>query len=248
MDVNNLFVLDSDLKEAGSVTGFARNESIKSVRYFGDRAYVITYKAIDPLFIIDLSDPEDPEIEGEVMIDGFSTLLIPAGEGRLLGIGHATGDNGYGGEFENGLKIVLFDISDPAEPKVLDSKEFEEMSSFAQSDHHALTINKEDGWFAVPYEIYRYNEWPDGDDVIIEDDAEAPSASLDSEDTEIVEDEPFVEEMHEAGILVFTADDKFGSIDQHKLDAAQLFRSVYIGEWIYALDAKGEVYSFKPAL
>ena len=133
-------MLDSDLNEAGSVTGFARNESIKSVRYFGDRAYVITYKAIDPLFIIDLSDPEDPEIEGEVMIDGFSTLLIPAGEGRLLGIGHATGDNGYGGEFENGLKIVLFDISDPSEPKVLDSKEFEDMSSFAQSDHHALTI------------------------------------------------------------------------------------------------------------
>ena len=57
-----------------------------------------------------------------------------------------------------------------------------------------------------------------------------------------------MEEMHEAGILVFTADDKFGSIDQHKLDATQLFRSVYIGEWIYALDAKGNVYSFKPAL
>ena len=236
MDVNNIFVLDSDLKEVGSVTGFARNESIKSVRYFGDRAYVITYKAIDPLFIIDLSDPKDPEIEGEVMIDGFSTLLVPAGEGKLLGIGHATGDNGYGGEFENGLKIVLFDISDPSEPKILDSKEFEDMSSFAQSDHHALTINKEDGWFAIPYEIYRYNDWPEGGDIIIEDDAE------------IVEDEPFVEEMHEAGILVFTANDKFGSIDQHRLDAAQLFRSVYIGEWVYALDAKGDVYSFKPAL
>lgn len=236
MDVNNIFVLDSDLKEAGSVTGFARNESIKSVRYFGDRAYVITYKAIDPLFIIDLSDPKDPEIEGEVMIDGFSTLLVPAGEGKLLGIGHATGDNGYGGEFANGLKIVLFDISDPSEPKILDSKEFEDMSSFAQSDHHALTINKEDGWFAIPYEIYRYNDWPEGGDIIIEDDAE------------IVEDEPFVEEMHEAGILVFTANDKFGSIDQHRLDAAQLFRSVYIGEWVYALDAKGDVYSFKPAL
>lgn len=248
MDVNNIFVLDSDLKEAGSVTGFARNESIKSVRYFGDRAYVITYKAIDPLFIIDLSDPKDPEIEGEVMIDGFSTLLIPAGEGRLLGIGHATGDNGYGGEFDNGLKIVLFDISDPSEPKILDSKEFEDMSSFAQSDHHALTINREDGWFAIPYEIYRYNEWPEGGDVIIEDDAEEPSATIDSDDTEIAEDEPYVEEMHEAGILVFTANDRFGSIDQHKLDATQLFRSVYIGEWIYALDAKGDVYSFKPAL
>ena len=245
MDVNNLFVLDSDLKEAGQVTGFARNESIKSVRFLGDKAYVITYQAIDPLFIIDLADPTNPKIEGEVMIDGFSTLLVPVSEGRLLGIGHATGDNGYGGEYDSGLKIVLFDISDPSEPKVLDSKEFEDMTSFAQSDHHALTINKEDGWFAIPYEVYRYEEWLDGD-VVIED-AEVPPET-DSEETEIAPEEPVVTEMHEAGIMVFTADDKFGSVDQHKLDATQLFRSVYIGDWIYALDAKGNVYSFKPAL
>ena len=252
MDVNNLYVLDSGLKEAGKVTGFARNESIKSVRYFGDKAYVITYEAIDPLFIIDLSDPKDPKIEGEVMIDGFSTLLVPVSEGRLLGIGHATGDNGYGGEFENGLKLVLFDISDPSEPKILDSKEFEDMSSFAQSDHHALTVNKDEGWFAIPYEIYRYEEWLD-DDVIIEDDlivedAEEPSESTDSEETEEIIEEPVEDYGHEAGILVFKAGDKFGKMDQHKIDATQLFRSVYIGDWIYALDAHGEVYSFKPAL
>ena len=248
MDVNNLYVLDSDLREAGKVTGFARNESIKAVRYFGDKAYVITYEAIDPLFVIDLSDPTDPEIEGEVMIDGFSTLLVPAGEGRLLGIGHATGDNGYGGEFDSGLKIVLFDISDPSEPKVLDSKEFEDMTSFAQSDHHALTINTKDGWYAIPYEVYRYEELTDGDGmVVLDDDAETPS-DVETDDIEIEPEEPAVTETHEAGIMVFTAGDKFGKIDQHKLDADQLFRSVYIGDWIYALDANGDVYSFKPAL
>ena len=248
MDVNNLYVLDSDLKEAGKVTGFARNESIKAVRYFGDKAYVITYEAIDPLFVIDLSDPTDPEIEGEVMIDGFSTMLVPAGEGRLLGIGHATGDNGYGGEFDSGLKIVLFDISDPSEPKVLDSKEFEDMTSFAQSDHHALTINTKDGWYAIPYEVYRYEELTDGDDmVVLDDDAEEPF-DVETDDIEIEPEEPAVVETHENGIMVFTAGDKFGKIDQHKLDADQLFRSVYIGDWIYALDANGDVYSFKPAL
>ncbi len=248
MDVNNLYVLDSDLKEAGKVTGFARNESIKAVRYFGDKAYVITYEAIDPLFVIDLSDPTDPEIEGEVMIDGFSTMLVPAGEGRLLGIGHATGDNGYGGEFDSGLKIVLFDISDPSEPKVLDSKEFEDMTSFAQSDHHALTINTKDGWYAIPYEVYRYEELIDGDDmVILDDDAEEPF-DVETDDIEIEPEEPAVVETHDSGILIFTAGDKFGKIDQHKLDAEQLFRSVYIGDWIYALDANGDVYSFKPAL
>ena len=242
MDVNNLYVLDEKLNEAGKVTGFARNESIKSVRYIGDKAYVITYQAIDPLFIIDLSDPKDPEIEGEVMIDGFSTLLVPVSEGRLLGIGHATGDNGYGGEYDSGLKIVLFDISDPSEPKVLDSKEFEDMSSFAQSDHHALTVNTKEGWFAIPYEIYRYfDTWEDGDDLVVED-----AESAETDDIDVTEDEPVELSTHEAGILVFKADDKFGAIDQHALDATQLFRSVYIGDWIYALDASGNVYSFKP--
>ena len=246
MDVNNLFVLDSKLKETGNVTGFARNESIKSVRYFGDKAYVITYEAIDPLFIIDLSDPSDPKIEGEVMIDGFSTLLVPVSEGRLLGIGHATGDNGYGGEFENGLKLVLFDISDPSQPKVLDSKEFEDMSSLAQNDHHALTVNKDAGWFAIPYDVYRYEDWLE-DDVIIEEDAEE-SSDDDEEEIEALIDDPPVEYGHEAGILVFKTGDKFGKMDQHRIDASQLFRSVYIGDWIYALDERGEVYSFKPAI
>ena len=255
MDVNNLYVLDSKLNEAGKVTGFARNESIKAVRYFGDKAYVITYEAIDPLFIIDLSDQTDPKIEGEVMIDGFSTLLVPVGEGRLLGIGHATGDNGYGGEYDSGLKLVLFDISDPSEPKVLDSKEFEDMTSFAQDDHHALTVNLDEGWFAIPYEIYRYAMWDTG----VVEDVETPEESIEAEDAEgagdteadVIEEpveEPVYEDYHEAGILVFRTGDKFGKMDQHRLDATQLFRSVYIGEWIYALDGDGEVYSFKPAL
>ena len=259
MDVNNLYVLDQDLKETGNVTGFARNESIKAVRYFGSKAYVITYEAIDPLFIIDLSDPSAPKIEGEVMIDGFSTLLIPVGEGRLLGIGHATGDNGYGGEFDSGLKLVLFDISDPSEPKVLDSKEFKDMTSFAQDDHHALTVNSDAGWFAIPYDVYHYDMWETGvieDDMIVYDDAEAPEDSAEgkeekTEDVEIIEEpveEPAVDEYHEAGILVFRTGDKFGKMDQHKLDATELYRSVYIGDWIYALDAEGNVYSFKPAL
>ncbi|MBQ4361816.1 MAG: beta-propeller domain-containing protein, partial [Lachnospiraceae bacterium] len=76
-DVNNLYVLDGELNEVGSVTGFARNEHIEAVRFIGTRAYVITYEQIDPLFILDLSDPADPRIDGEVEITGFSTLLVP---------------------------------------------------------------------------------------------------------------------------------------------------------------------------
>lgn len=215
IEVNNLFVLDSSLKQAGELSGFARNESIKAVRYIADKAYVITYEAIDPLFIIDLSDPSRPVIEGEVKIDGFSTLLIPISEDRLLGIGYATGDNGYGGEYSSGLKLATFDISDPSEPKVIDSKEFEEMDSPVQSTHLALTVNSKEGWFAFPYDIYHYDEEEDVD-------------------------------TFEAGVLVFSADNKIKVLDKHKLCKQYLYRSVYIDKYIYALDGDGNTFSFIP--
>ena len=242
MDVNNLYVLNESLIETGKVTGFARNESIKAVRFIGNKAYVITYQAIDPLFIIDLSDPEDPLIEGEVMIDGFSTLLVPVGESRLLGIGHATGDNGYGGEYDSGLKLALFDISDPSEPKVLDSREFENMTSPAQSDHKALTVNGKEGWFAIPYDIYSYEN--SSDDIVVIEDAEEPETSGEEYGTETSSaDNP-----HQAGVLVFRAGDSIDVVDQHEIEATQLLRSVFIEDWIYALDADGAAGSFKAEL
>lgn len=256
MDVNNLFVLDGKLKEAGKVAGFARNESIRAVRYIGNKAYVITYEQIDPLFIIDLTDPSDPHIEGEVEIDGFSSLLIPVADGRLLGIGHATGDNGYGGEYASGLKLALFDTSDPSGPKVLSSREFKDMESPAQSSHLALSVNKKDGWYAIPYSIYNYLD----DDVdVIEEDSESGDADVIAEDNEQgdTDDETAVAisdaaaetgaPEYDAGVLVFSADDEINVIDQHHLATEYLPRSVYIGNYIYALDGSGNAYSFSTA-
>ena len=244
IDVNNLFVLDSELKEAGSVTGFARNESIKAVRYVGDKAYVITYEAIDPLFIIDLSDPENPAIEGEVMIDGFSTLLIPVSESRMLGIGHATGDNGYGGEYDSGLKLALFDISDPSKPAVLDSMEFKDMTSPAQSDHHALMVNAEAGYYAIPYSIDSYGDVIIDDGDVLVDDGDVFTEDIDAEEDE----EPEDDSSHEDGVLVFGADDSVKLLERHVLDDGWLVRSVYIGDWIYALDSEGSIQSFRPEI
>jgi len=238
MDVNNLYVLDKDLKESGKVSGFARNESIKSVRFIGPKAYVITYEAIDPLFIIDLADPEDPRIEGEVKIDGFSTLLIPVSDGRLLGIGHATGDNGYGGEFDSGLKLALFDISDPSSPKVLDSREFENMYSPAQSDHHALTVIPDQDSFAIPYEQYHETATEE-----IVDDAEAADDTAPAE--EINDDDVYIPPQYENGVLVFRAGDSIGGIDQHQLESGYINRAVYIDDYIYALDDDGNAVSFR---
>jgi len=149
-DVNYLYVLDEDLKIVGKVKGFAAGEQIKAVRFLGDTAYVITYEQTDPLFVIDLRDPAAPEMLGSVKITGFSSLLVPAGENMLIGIGTATSEEEIG-EVEDGVKIALFDISDPKSPKVLDSIEYKGWSSDVQYNHKALTVNREAGWYAIPY-------------------------------------------------------------------------------------------------
>ena len=196
--------------------------------------------------MIDLSDPSSPSIDGEVKIDGFSTLLLPAGKGKLLGIGHATGDNGYGGQYASGLKLVLFDISDPSAPSVIDSMEFEDMDSPAQYTHKALNVNTDEGWYAIPYSVWHYNE----PDLIIEEDPSDLSGSETgsvSSDTLMSEEEPVIEDEpeHESGVLIFGADDELTIYDRHRLECDNLTRSVYIDDYIYAIDDSGEVSSFR---
>ena len=149
-NVNYLYVLDENLKTIGKVKGFAKGEEIKAVRYIGHMAYVITYRQTDPLFVIDLSDPQAPEMLGSVKITGFSLLLVPEGEDKLIGIGTATSEEEIG-EVEDGVKIALFDIRDPLEPKVLESMEYKNRASDVQYDHRALTVNGREGWYAIPY-------------------------------------------------------------------------------------------------
>ena len=156
-DVNFLYILDEKLKQIGEVSGFATNEHIEAVRYIGNTAYVITFERTDPLFVIDLSDPKKPKITGEVKIDGFSSSLTPVDENTLLGIGYSTITNYSGGVQTNGLKIVLFDISDKNRPKVISEKELTDCSSPAQENHKAIVINRKKGYFAIPINDYNGN-------------------------------------------------------------------------------------------
>ncbi|MBQ5399198.1 MAG: beta-propeller domain-containing protein [Ruminococcus sp.] len=152
-EYNKLYVLDSELKPLGSTKRFAKDESIKAVRYIGNTAYVITYEETDPLFVIDLKDPKKPEILGEVKISGFSTLLVPIDEKTLLGLGYHTQDedDGIDMEITEGLKLVTFDISDKKNPKVLDTKIYKNCSSAVQYDPKALVVNFERNDFTIPF-------------------------------------------------------------------------------------------------
>ncbi len=111
---NALYVLDENLQTVGYIGDLAEGETIRSARFFGDTGYFVTFRQTDPLFSVDLSDPANPKILGELKIDGFSSYLHFYGENLLLGIGYdADAETGI----TNGLKLSMFDISDPTDVK-----------------------------------------------------------------------------------------------------------------------------------
>lgn len=147
-DINKLYVFDGSLKKLGEIEGFAKGESIQAVRFSGNTAYVITYENTDPLFVIDLSNPQKPKIKGSVKISGFSTNLIPISSNQLLGIGYADDNTN---PYTDGIKFVLFDVSNPQKPTALDSKVIHNATSEAQDNHKAILVNGKSS-FVIPYE------------------------------------------------------------------------------------------------
>ena len=131
-------VLEDDgsgaLEQVGQVGNLGRGEDIYAVRYIGDKAYVVTFRQIDPLYVVDLSDPTDPTTEGELKITGYSAYLHPVGEDLLLGVGREATDTGR----VTGAKVSLFDVSDPADPRTLDSLVLEGGSSEVEWDARAF--------------------------------------------------------------------------------------------------------------
>ena len=131
-------VLEDDgsgaLTQVGQVGNLGRNEDIYAVRYIADKAYVVTFRQTDPLYVIDLSDPTDPTTEGELKITGYSAYLHPVGENLLLGVGREATDTGR----VTGAKVSLFDVSDPADPRTLDTLVLEGGSSEVEWDARAF--------------------------------------------------------------------------------------------------------------
>ncbi len=112
-DVRNyILVLDGDLNAVGRSESFGADEEIRSVRFMGDKVYVVTFLNTDPLFAFDLSDPAHPVRTGEVKLPGYSAYMHPAGEGYMLGVGYDGTEEGVNGD----AKLSLFNVSDPENP------------------------------------------------------------------------------------------------------------------------------------
>lgn len=127
------------------------NESLRSVRFDGERGYAVTFFQVDPLFVLDLSDPDAPQLSGELTVPGFSTHLVPLGD-RLLGVGF---NSGGGAE----PTVALYDVQDPDRPRqlkriVLDDLGLSGASSEATVDEKALGVLPEAGLVLLPYAVF----------------------------------------------------------------------------------------------
>lgn len=134
---------EDSLSETGSVTDLGVDEQIYAVRFLGDTGYVVTFRQTDPLYTIDLSDPENPVVTGELKITGYSGYLHPVGADRLLGVGQEASDQGQ----TMGLQVSLFDTA-AAEAAVLDQYFREDAQSAVEWDPHAF-LYWEDASIAV---------------------------------------------------------------------------------------------------
>ncbi|WP_226005099.1 beta-propeller domain-containing protein [Natrinema salinisoli] len=144
---NDVYVLDSDLETVGSVTGLGEGQRIYSVRFEGDEGHVVTYRQIDPFYTLDLSDPTDPVVEGELKLPGFSEYMHPLEDDLVLGVGQE----------ERQPKVTLFDVSDREDPVELDSEILtDERYSDVSRTHTAFLQDEAHGVFFVPGSEHSY--------------------------------------------------------------------------------------------
>lgn len=149
---SNLYVLDDKLKVIGGVEKMAPGERIYSARFMQNRAYLVTYKQTDPLFVIDLHDAKNPKVLGELKVPGFSSYLHPYDDTTLIGLGKETTESPSGAATIGGLKLSLFDVSDVVNPKEIDKYDLGSAGSdsLALSDHKAFLFSREKNLLVIP--------------------------------------------------------------------------------------------------
>ena len=143
-----------ELVQAGVVDDIAPTEDIRSVRFAGPRGYIVTFKKTDPLFVLDLADPQRPEITGELKIPGFSTYMHPVDADHILSIGYDADDQGSFAWF-TGIMLQIFDVSDPRDPRLTHKEVIGSRGSTSEAatNHLAFTYFASRDLLALPMTI-----------------------------------------------------------------------------------------------
>jgi hypothetical protein len=153
--VLTLGVNGDSLEVLGSTDDFGASEQIFATRFMGDRAYVVTFRQTDPLFVIDLSDAADPHVVGELHIPGFSNYLFPLDDDHLFSIGRDATEQGV----VQGLALQIFDVSDPAQPALAHRYVYPDAGdSPANVDHRAISFHPDRGVVAFPHTSWQTGE------------------------------------------------------------------------------------------
>jgi uncharacterized secreted protein with C-terminal beta-propeller domain len=158
---NHVYVLDMNLDIVGMLENLAPGETIYSARFMGDRCYLVTFRKIDPLFVIDLEDPRSPGVLGQLKITGYSDYLHPYDENHIIGIGKETVAAEEGNfAWYQGVKISLFDVTDVENPKEIDKYEIGDRGTDSPvlMDHKALLFDKSKDLLVIPVLVAEIDE------------------------------------------------------------------------------------------
>jgi len=161
---NNVYILNMSLNITGSLEDLAPGETIYSARFMGERGYLVTFKQVDPLFVIDLKDPYNPEKLGYLKVTGYSNYLHPYDETHIIGIGKETTDAGEFAWYQ-GVKISLFDVTDVSKPREISKLEIGDRGTDSPvlSDHKAFLFDKSRNLMVIPVleakvDVTKYSE------------------------------------------------------------------------------------------
>ncbi len=168
---NNVYTFDLQLHPLGKIEGLAEGERIYSVRFMEDVAYMVTFRQMDPLFVIDLKDAKNPKVLGELKIPGFSNYLHPLDDNHVIGFGQHTELRNVEWSTEPivspaGFKLSLFDVSDPANPKEKFTEILGEGNSYSEINynHKALYKHPDENLFGFPAYLFETKPVQHGDD------------------------------------------------------------------------------------
>ena len=209
----------NELQIIGTVGGLGEGEQIFAVRFQGDVGYVVTFRQTDPLYTVDLSDPTNPSVVGELKILGYSSYLHPMGDGLLMGIGQDADENGR----VTGSQVSIFDVSDLANPQRIQQLTFASGYSEAEYDHRAFLHWAPSGLTVLPVQWWEYT-----DDYELED-AFIGAVALDASAEAIVE---------VGTVAHIEADANDEEWYQHGW-AAQIRRSLVVGDTLFTLSERG---------
>ena len=163
----NLYILDENMNLTSKIEGIAPGERMHSARFIGNKAYLVTFKKVDPFFTLDLSDPYDAKIIGELKIPGYSDYLHPYDENHIIGIGKDTvepqEEYSWTRDFAwyQGLKIALFDVSDLENPKEISKVIIGDRGTDTPVlyDHKSFLFDKERELLVLPVSLYEISDY-----------------------------------------------------------------------------------------